>query len=93
MCSGGGSARNCSPDKARATRRYGSCASSIEWAGKRPEEVGNAYANLAEIWRLGGDLDRAAEALERAIAMYEQKGIVPMAERMRSQLEELRSRP
>lgn len=66
---------------------------SIEWAGKRPEEVGNAYANLAEIWRLGGDLDRAAEALERAIAMYEQKGIVPMAERMRSQLEELRSRP
>jgi class 3 adenylate cyclase/tetratricopeptide (TPR) repeat protein len=66
---------------------------SIEWAGTRPEEVGNAYANLAAIWRLGGDSDRAAEALERAIAMYEQKGIVPMAELMRSQLEELRSSP
>jgi class 3 adenylate cyclase/tetratricopeptide (TPR) repeat protein len=64
---------------------------SIEWAGTRPEELGNAYANLAEIWRLGGDSDRAAEALERAIAMYEQKGIVPMAERTRSQLAELRS--
>ncbi|HEY8673867.1 MAG TPA: adenylate/guanylate cyclase domain-containing protein [Candidatus Dormibacteraeota bacterium] len=64
---------------------------SIEWAGTRPEELGNAYADLAEIWRLGGDSDRAAEALERAIAMYAQKGIVPMAARMRSRLEELRS--
>jgi tetratricopeptide (TPR) repeat protein len=64
---------------------------SIEWAGTRPEELGNAYANLAEVWRLGGDSDRAAEALERGLAMYEQKGIVPMAERIRGQLEELRS--
>jgi Tfp pilus assembly protein PilF len=64
---------------------------SIEWAGTRPEELGNAHANLAEIWRLGGDSDRAAEAFERAIAMYGQKGIVPMAERMRSRLKELRS--
>jgi class 3 adenylate cyclase/tetratricopeptide (TPR) repeat protein len=64
---------------------------SIEWAGTRPEEVGNAYANLAEIWRLSGDSDRAAEALERALVLYEQKGIMPMAERMRGQLEELRS--
>ena len=64
---------------------------SIEWAGTRPEDFGNASANLAEVWRLGGDSDRAAEALERAIAMYAQKGIVPMAERMRSRLEELRS--
>jgi tetratricopeptide (TPR) repeat protein len=62
---------------------------SIEWAGTRPEELGNAYANLAEIWRLSGDSDRAAEALERALAIYEQKGIVPMAERMRGQLAEL----
>ena len=66
---------------------------SIQWAGKRPEDVGNAYANLAEIWRLGGDSNRAAEALERAIAIYEQKGIVPMAELTRSRLEELRSSP
>jgi hypothetical protein len=64
---------------------------AIEWAGTRPEELGNAYANLAEVWRLSGDSDRAAEALERAPAMYGQKGIVPMAERTRGQLEELRS--
>jgi class 3 adenylate cyclase/tetratricopeptide (TPR) repeat protein len=64
---------------------------SIEWAGARPEELGNAYANLAEVRRLGGDSDRAAEALERAIALYEQKGMMPMAERMRRRLAELRS--
>jgi tetratricopeptide (TPR) repeat protein len=64
---------------------------SIEWAGTRPEELGNAYANLAEICRLGGDSERASEALERAITIYEQKGMVPMAERMRSQLAELHS--
>jgi class 3 adenylate cyclase/tetratricopeptide (TPR) repeat protein len=62
---------------------------AIEWAGTRPEELGNAYANLAEIWRLGGVADHAAEALHRALAMYEQKGIVPLAQRMRGRLEEL----
>jgi tetratricopeptide (TPR) repeat protein len=64
---------------------------AIEWAGTRPEELGNAYANLAETWRLAGDSDRAGEEMERALAMYEQKGIVPMADRMRGRLEELRS--
>ena len=41
---------------------------SIEWAGTRPEELGNAYASLAEIWRFGGDSDRAADALEREVS-------------------------
>ena len=39
---------------------------------------------------LTGHLDRAAEALERALAAYEQKGLVPMAERTRRELAELR---
>ena len=56
-----------------------------------PRRSATHIADLAEIGGSAGDSDRAAEALERAIAMYEQKGIVPMAERMRSQLEELRS--
>jgi class 3 adenylate cyclase/tetratricopeptide (TPR) repeat protein len=64
---------------------------AIEWSGTRPEELGNTYWSLAEIERIAGRVDRTAEAIERALAMYEQKGMVPMAERMRGQLAELRS--
>jgi len=66
---------------------------AIGWAGTRPEELGNLYSDLAEIERIAGRSDRAAEALERSLAMYEQKGMVPMAERIRGQLAELRSSP
>jgi dethiobiotin synthetase len=54
--------------------------------GVGPDEPGD----LAEIERLGGRGDRAENALERALALYEQKGLVPMAERTRAQLAELR---
>ena len=64
---------------------------AIEWAGTRPEELGNAYSALAEIERTAGHDERAVDALERALAMYEQKGMVPMAERMRGQLADLRA--
>jgi tetratricopeptide (TPR) repeat protein len=64
---------------------------AIEWAGTSPEELGNAYSNLAAIERIAGHDDQAAEALEHALAMYEQKGMVPMAERIRAQLAELRA--
>jgi tetratricopeptide (TPR) repeat protein len=66
---------------------------AIEWAEKTEslEDLANAYHDLAEVEEMVGHRDRAEEALERALALYEQKGIVPMAERMRGQLAELRA--
>ncbi|MDQ3992756.1 MAG: AAA family ATPase, partial [Actinomycetota bacterium] len=64
---------------------------AIEWAGARLEELGDAYGDLAEVEQLVGRPHRAEEALEKALAMYEQKGIVPMVERTRAQLAELRA--
>ena len=64
---------------------------AIEWAGTRPEELGDAYRSLAEIERIAGRNARAVDALERALALYTQKGIVPMAERTRRQLARLRA--
>jgi class 3 adenylate cyclase/tetratricopeptide (TPR) repeat protein len=51
---------------------------------------GDAYANLGEVLQLTGKPDEAAAALEQALARYEQKGNVVMAERVRSRLAELR---
>ena len=66
---------------------------AIEWAdrSKTLEDIGDAYRDLAEVERLGGRLDAAAVALEQALAAYERKGLVPMAERTRKELEELRT--
>jgi class 3 adenylate cyclase/tetratricopeptide (TPR) repeat protein len=66
---------------------------AIEWAdrSKSLEDIGDAYRDLAEVERLGGRLDAAAVALEQALAAYEQKGLVPMAERTRRELDELRA--
>jgi tetratricopeptide (TPR) repeat protein len=66
---------------------------AIEWAdrSKTLEDIGDAYRDLAEVERLGGRLDAAAVALEQALAAYERKGLVPMAERTRRELEELRA--
>ena len=48
---------------------------AIEWAGTDLlEQIGDAYRDLAEVERLAGRADAAAEALERALAAYEQKG-------------------
>jgi hypothetical protein len=41
--------------------------------------------------RLAGHIDEAGEALERALAAYERKGLVPMAARTRAELETLRA--
>jgi hypothetical protein len=41
--------------------------------------------------RNAGRVERAAEALERALTAYEQKGLVPMAERTRAELTALRA--
>jgi class 3 adenylate cyclase/tetratricopeptide (TPR) repeat protein len=65
---------------------------AIELAGWRLEEAGDAYRDLAEVERVLGRPDRAAAALERAIAAYEQKGVVPMAERARGELAAVRAK-
>jgi class 3 adenylate cyclase/tetratricopeptide (TPR) repeat protein len=66
---------------------------AIEWAdrSKTLEDIGDAYRDLAEVERLGGRLDAAAVALEQALAAYESKGLLPMADRTRRELEELRA--
>jgi tetratricopeptide (TPR) repeat protein len=63
---------------------------AIELAGTRLEELGDAYLDLAEVERIGGHAEGAAEALERALTVYEQKGLAPMADRARRELVRLR---
>jgi tetratricopeptide (TPR) repeat protein len=55
----------------------------------RLDSQGDAYADLAEVLRLGGKPDEAAAALERALQRYERKGNVVSAERARTGLAEL----
>jgi tetratricopeptide (TPR) repeat protein len=66
---------------------------AVGWA-ERPEsleDIGDVYRDLAEVNRLAGQIDEAGEALERALAAYERKGLVPMAARTRTELEVLRA--
>jgi class 3 adenylate cyclase/tetratricopeptide (TPR) repeat protein len=66
---------------------------AIELADKTQslEELGDACRDLAEVERLSGRTENAAAALERALDAYERKGLVPMAERTRAELVELRA--
>jgi tetratricopeptide (TPR) repeat protein len=61
---------------------------AIEWARRMagPESLADAYRDLAEVERVAGHPESAAQALERALALYEQKGLVPMADRARTAL-------
>jgi class 3 adenylate cyclase/tetratricopeptide (TPR) repeat protein len=52
-------------------------------------EQGDAYADLAEVLTLAGRPEDATEALEQALARYERKENVVMAERVRARLAEL----
>jgi tetratricopeptide (TPR) repeat protein len=52
-----------------------------------------AHADLAEVLELTGRPEQAAAALERALALYERKGNLVLAERTRSRLTGLASRP
>ena len=51
---------------------------------------GDAYADLGEVLLLAGKPDEAAAALEQALARYERKENIVMAERVRARLAELR---
>ena len=50
----------------------------------------DCQADLAEVLQLAGKVDDASVALGEALALYEQKGSVVMAERIRTRLAELR---
>jgi tetratricopeptide (TPR) repeat protein len=52
-------------------------------------DQGDAWADLAEVRALAGRPEAAAEALEQALARYERKENVVMAERARARLAEL----
>jgi tetratricopeptide (TPR) repeat protein len=66
---------------------------AIDWAKKTNElePLGDAYRDMAEIMRMAGRNDQAEEVLERALAAYQQKGLVPMANRTRTDLAALRA--
>jgi class 3 adenylate cyclase/tetratricopeptide (TPR) repeat protein len=51
----------------------------------------DAYADLSEVLLLAGKREEAAAALEQALARYERKGIVVMAERTQARLAELQT--
>jgi class 3 adenylate cyclase/tetratricopeptide (TPR) repeat protein len=50
------------------------------------EPLGDTYRDLAVVERLGGFAEDATKALEQALAAYEQKGLVPMADLTRGDL-------
>ena len=52
---------------------------------------GDVHRDLAEVERIMGRTDGARYALERALAAYEEKGLAPMAKRVRAELEALRA--
>jgi tetratricopeptide (TPR) repeat protein len=54
-----------------------------------PNEQAQAYYDLAEVLRLAGRPDGAADALRAALARYERKENLPMAESTRQRLREL----
>jgi class 3 adenylate cyclase/tetratricopeptide (TPR) repeat protein len=53
------------------------------------DRQGDAYADLAEVVRLGGKPDEAVSALEHALDRYERKGNLVSAHRARTRLAEL----
>jgi class 3 adenylate cyclase/tetratricopeptide (TPR) repeat protein len=55
------------------------------------EPLGDAYRDLAGIERRTGHAEREEEALAQALAAYELKGLVPMADRTRADLAALRA--
>ncbi len=55
----------------------------------RLDAQGDAYADLAEVLELGGELDEATAALELALDRYERKGNLVSAGRTRARLEKL----
>jgi len=50
----------------------------------------HAYADLAEVVVLGGNSEGATEALEQALARYQRKEHIVMAQRIGARLAELR---
>ena len=51
-----------------------------------------AYEDLAAVLERAGRIDEAREALERAVSIWERKGCLPCAERIRAQIASLGER-
>ena len=88
--------------KAKVLARRGACpeaerlareAVAIADGTDKIDWCANAYSDLAEVLLLAGSPEEAATALERALALYERKGNLVLAERSRSRLRELAARP
>ena len=57
------------------------------------DEQGDARLYLADVLILSGRTAEAADAVEQAVALYDRKGVLVMAERARARLADLRSTP
>jgi class 3 adenylate cyclase/tetratricopeptide (TPR) repeat protein len=66
---------------------------AIDWAKttNELEALGDASRDLAEVVRVAGSTAQAEKALERALAAYQQKGLVPMVDRTRGELAALQA--
>ena len=53
------------------------------------DATGDAYADLAEVLRVGGDLAGTVEAMTEALSLYDRKGNLVMAGRIRARLRDL----
>jgi len=60
----------------------------IERTGES-DHKGDAYVDLAEVYRMGGKRQDEAESLRRALGWYQAKGNVVMAGKVRSLLANL----
>jgi tetratricopeptide (TPR) repeat protein len=65
-------------------------AEAVEFSGSTDwlDIQGDAELALADVLRIGGELDRARPHLERALSLYERKGCTAMSARVRRQLVE-----
>ncbi len=86
--------------RAKVLARRGEHAESLRLAGEAialaettdsNHEIADAFRALAEVHRVSGDVDDAVAALERAVALYEEKGLIPAVQRTRAALAELRA--
>ena len=58
-----------------------------------PDSLGEAQSDLAEVLTLAGKTDEAEAALREALALFERKGNLAMAERTTTRLRELARPP
>src|SRR5262249_9143284 len=92
-CSGGRHSHSCShvaESTQRRRRSHAERSAPVATPTCLPH-IGDAGAELADVLELAAHADGATDAVQRALATYEQKGVVPEIERTRARLAALRA--